>query len=226
MVNSLGAGHPVKSYAELDASRLILICAPPKAVGPIVAGLHSALQCSGKTILLCEGAGSSLQLHELQSKGASVGSIDVIPGFDGRRFVAEGDRPALREAKRLVSQLGGRIEEVNSAKLDVYAAGLSFGAGLFTPLMEASLMCLQEAGMPKASAMKVVGALFQRSLRAYLYAGKRSWSGPLADGDRAAVHKQIDALAATHPELAAHYREAAALALKLLGPRNISTDPS
>jgi predicted short-subunit dehydrogenase-like oxidoreductase (DUF2520 family) len=124
-----------------------------------------------------------------------------------------------------VTQIGGRVEEVNSARLEVYAAALSFGGGLFTPLMEASLLCLQEAGMPKASAMRVVEALFQSSLRAYMYAGKRSWSGPLADGDRAAVRKEIEALAAFCPKLAPHYREAATFALKLLGGPNRSIEP-
>jgi len=48
---------------------------------------------------------------------------------------------------------------------------------------------LMRTGMTKASAMKVVEGLFQNSLRGYLYAGKRSWTGPLASGDRAAVRK-------------------------------------
>src|SRR5207248_2131572 len=108
IVNSIGAGHPVKSYAELNDSKLILICAPQKAVMPIISALHAAIQCRGKILLLCEGAGNSLQLLGLQSHGAAVGSIDIIPGFEGRRFVAEGDSAAMREAKRLVKQIGGR----------------------------------------------------------------------------------------------------------------------
>src|SRR4051794_12467385 len=120
IVNSIGAGYPVKSYADLDASTLILICAPAQAIGPIVSALEAAIECRGKILLLCESGGNSLQLRALQAKGAAVGSIDAIPGFEGRRFVAEGDRAALREAKALVRQIGGRLEEVKSAKLGVY----------------------------------------------------------------------------------------------------------
>jgi predicted short-subunit dehydrogenase-like oxidoreductase (DUF2520 family) len=145
-----------------------------------------------------------------------VGSINAIPGFDGRRFVAEGDRPAVREAKALVRQLGGRVEEVHTAKMALYGAALSFGAGLFTPLIEASAQCLQDAGMTKASAMKVAGVLFQSSLRGYVYAGKRSWSGPLAEGDRVAVKLEIEALGASKPLLARYYREMAVSARVLL----------
>ena len=225
IVNSIGAGYPVKRYEDLEDSALILVCAPAQSVGSIVSALAAAIHCRGKTILLCDGGADSRHLSALQSQGARVGSLRTIPGFDGRRFVAEGDAAAVREAKRLVRQIGSRVEEVSSAKLGVYAAALSFGGGLFTPLMQASLLCLQEAGMRKASAMRVVEALFQSSLRAYVYAGKRSWSGPLADGDRAAVRQEIEALAASCPKLAPHYREAATFALKLLGGRDSSIEP-
>src|SRR5262245_3160313 len=225
IANSIGAGHAVKRYEDLDGSALILICAPSKDVGQIVSALAEAIDCRGKILLLCESGADSRQLACLKSRGAKVGSIELIPGFEGRRFAVEGDAAAVRAAKRLGGQLGGRVEEVSAAKLDVYAAGLSFGGSLFTPLMEASLLCLLEAGMPKPSAMKVVEALFQSTLRAYVYAGKRSWSGPLAAGDRATVRKEIEALAASNPILARHYRDAATLGLQLLGRKGDLNEP-
>jgi predicted short-subunit dehydrogenase-like oxidoreductase (DUF2520 family) len=216
IVNTIGAGHAVKRYEDLGASKLILICSPARGVPAIAQALAEGIDCKGKIVLLCESGADSRQLARLKAKGTSVGSIHVIPGFDGRRFVAEGDRLAVREAKGLVRQLGGRVEEVQTAKMSLYAAGLSFGAGLFTPLIEASAQCLQDAGMTKASAMRVAGVLFQSSLRGYVYAGKRSWSGPLAEGDHAAVKREIDGLSASKPLLARYYREAAALALEFL----------
>jgi predicted short-subunit dehydrogenase-like oxidoreductase (DUF2520 family) len=131
--------------------------------------------------------------------------------------VAEGDAIAMREAKRLIRQLGSRVEEIKATRIAEYAAGLSFGTSLFTPLLEASLQCLQDSGMTKTSAIKVVEGLFQNSLRGYLYAGKRSWSGPLAEGNRAAVREEIEALAASRPVLARLYKESATLAAELLG---------
>jgi predicted short-subunit dehydrogenase-like oxidoreductase (DUF2520 family) len=70
--------------------------------------------------------------------------------------------------------------------------------------------------MTKASAMRVVAGLFQSTLRGYAYAGKRSWSGPLAAGDPEAVEREIEALEARNPALAKYYREIAALARELL----------
>lgn len=224
IANSIGAGHAVKRYEDLNGSALILICAPADGVAPMVSALAAAIECRGKIFLVCEGGADSRQLACLKAKGAKVGSIQAIPGFEGRRFVVEGDGAAVRVAKRLVGELGGRVEEISAAKLGVYAAGLSFGAGLFTPLMEASLLCLQEAGMPKPGAMKVVEALFQSSLRAFLYAGRRSWSGPLSAGDRDAVRIEMEALTAANPILARYYQETSTLAQQLLAGKGAPSE--
>ena len=219
IVNSIGAGHAVREYAELNDSPLILICAPSSVVAPIVSALADSIECSGKTILLCNDGADSGYLAPLQLRGASVASIHLIPGFE-KRFVGEGDRSAIREARKLVKKLGGRLEEINTNKVAVYSAGLSFGIGLFTALMEASMQCFLDAGMSKASAVKVVETIFQSSLRAYVYAGKRSWSGPLAHGDSVAMEREIESLEATKPLLARHYRETAAFAREILSGSN------
>jgi predicted short-subunit dehydrogenase-like oxidoreductase (DUF2520 family) len=218
IVNSIGAGHAVRSYAELDDSTLILISAPASRVPAIVDALTGSIECRGKTMLLCDCGVDSGGLSSSRSQGAAVGAIHMIPGFEGRRFVAEGDRDAMREAKILVRKTGGRLEEIRADKMGVYAAGLSFGTSLLTPLLEASVQCFLDAGMTKAAAVKIVDGLFQSSVRAYSYAGKRSWIGPIARADFAAVQREIDALTAGKPVLASHYRHALALALQLLGP--------
>src|SRR6185436_19733939 len=70
IANSIGAGHAVKSYEDLNASSLILICAPAKGVGPIVSALAEAIECRGKLFLACEGGADSRQLACLKAKGA------------------------------------------------------------------------------------------------------------------------------------------------------------
>jgi predicted short-subunit dehydrogenase-like oxidoreductase (DUF2520 family) len=217
IVNSIGAGQPVRTYHDLNDSILILICAPVRSVGSIVSALAEALECRGKVILLCEGGSDSRALARLKEQGASVGSLQSIPGSDGKRFAAEGDAAAMREAKRLIRQLGCRLEEIRTGRTPAYAAALSFGTSLFTPLLDASLLCLQDAGLPKASALRIIEGLFQSSLRGYLYAGRRSWSGPLAARDREAVREELEGLAASRPLLARLYRESATLAMELLG---------
>jgi predicted short-subunit dehydrogenase-like oxidoreductase (DUF2520 family) len=217
IVNSIGAGAAVRGYADLNECRLILICAPVRAVDAMVSALGEAIACRGKVILLCESGCDSRKLAGLRAQGAEVGSMQPIPGFEGRRFLVEGDKTAVREAKSLARALDGRVEEAGAGKMDLYLAALSFGTSLFTPLLEAAVRCLQQAGMPQTSAVRIAEALFRESLRGYVYAGKRSWSGPLAMGDRAAVERELEALTASMPLLARQYREASAWALELLG---------
>src|SRR5262249_38420429 len=87
IVNMLGAGHPAKRYEGLNKEDLILVCSPGQDAAPIISALAEALECHGKTILLCDSGADSRQLAALQSRGAAVGSLHAIPGFDGRRFV-------------------------------------------------------------------------------------------------------------------------------------------
>jgi predicted short-subunit dehydrogenase-like oxidoreductase (DUF2520 family) len=226
IVNTIGAGYPVRGYKDLNTSFIILICSPPRGVPSIVRALEESIDCKRKIVLLCESGADSRQLARLKADGAAVGSIHVIPGFEGRRFVTEGDPKAVREAKSLIRLIGSRVEDVQTAKMAVYAAGLSFGIGLFIPLLEASTQCLQDAGLSRAIATKVAGAVFQQSLREYVYAGKRSWRGPLAEGDRVSVKREIEALTAANPTLARYYRDMSSLALELLAGKRLKSAAS
>ena len=215
IANTLGAGRPVRRYGDLSEAPLILICAPAAGVPRIAAALAEELDCRRKIVLLCESGAGSSKLEGLKARGAAVGSIEAIPGVENR-FVAEGDAAAVRQARLLAEQIGGRVEEIHAAGTELYAAGISFGSSLFTPLMEAAAQCFMDAGMTKASAMRVVAGLFQTTLRGYAYAGKRSWSGALAEGKLDTVRREIEALDARNPALARYYREIAALAREVL----------
>jgi hypothetical protein len=103
------------------------------------------------------------------------------------------------------------VEEVASEKMGLYAAGLSFGTSFFTPVIEAAIRCLQDAGIDKAGALRIVEGVFQQSLRSYVHAGKRSWTAP------ASADWELDALSAADPILAEQYRQARILARNLLG---------
>ena len=218
IVNSIGAGRPVKTYQDLARNKTILLSVPTRSLPDIVGALSRSLPWKGKIALLCGGGGDSRHLQPLRSLGAATGSMRLIAGLDdGKRFIVEGAPPAVREARRLAKQLHGRLEEVHTVHIDAYSAGLAFGTTLFTPLLEASVQSLVASGMKKANAIKISEGLFQRSLRAYMHTGKRSWNGPLADGDREAVLRGLEALGASRPLLARYYRDASAFALELFG---------
>ena len=216
IANAIGAGHPVRGYQDLEPSRLVLLCAPAAQLPVILPHLIPALDWRGKVALLCDSGADSTQLAGLRARGAAAGSIQPIRGFE-RRFVAEGDRAAVRAAKRLASLVGGRVEEVRTERIGLYRAALSFSTCLFIPLMEAAYECLRGAGIDDSAAMRITEQLFHQSVRGYHYSGKRSWSGVVAKGDSSRVWREIDALAEVKPHLAHYYCEGAAFALDYFG---------
>ncbi|MGH9723065.1 MAG: DUF2520 domain-containing protein [Bryobacteraceae bacterium] len=146
--------------------------------------------------------------------GASVGSMRPIGGIP--RFVVEGDRQAVRLARQLLRNLDARVEEIQTVRMALFNAWLELARGLVTPSIEAAVMCLHEAGLPKPAAAKLSGELFERAVRAYCLSGKRSWAGALADGNQTAVTRQLKSLRGVRP-IARYYRNAAINALELFG---------
>src|SRR5215475_4317151 len=67
IANMIGAGHPVKSFQELNDSPLILISAPLRGVAAIVTALADAVDCNGKIILSCDSGADSRQLAALKA---------------------------------------------------------------------------------------------------------------------------------------------------------------
>jgi predicted short-subunit dehydrogenase-like oxidoreductase (DUF2520 family) len=216
IANTIGAGHAVKDCNAFAPCRLVFICVPGSSVASAVETVAAApLAWPGKIVLLCDGEMDSRSLAALRGQGAAAGSVRPIEGSSGN-FGLEGDPAAVREARRLVHELKGRAVEFRPGCMDLYTAGVTFASSLFTPLMAACTDCLAASLRDARSAPHIAEALFQNSLRAYGHAGRKSWNGPLASGDAAAVGRELAALSARDPALARYYRAAAAFALQLL----------
>ncbi len=217
IANTLGAGFAVRNMDALDSSRVILICAGGGAISGLVGDLSRAvISWPRKTLLLCDSNLFSDSLPEFHLRGAFTGSINALGG-SRERFVVEGDRPAVLGAKHLARELKVPSLELNREKVATYGAALMFSSSLFTPLLDSCIKCLREAGVGGATAGSVTELLFQRTLRAYLHAGKKSWPGALAGGDQEAIRKQLGALQASEPIMAEYYRMSAVFALELFG---------
>ena len=213
IVNTLGAGQAARSHSALAGSRVILICVAPAATPAVAAQLAAwPIEWKGRLVLLCDCGRESPALSALAARGAITGSLNPIPGLDGSWFVAEGDRRAVAEARRLAQELKASVIAVPPHALGLYQAGLTFASGLFTPLVEACVTCLRGSGLPPRTAALLADALFQQALRAYRHAGRKSWSGPLARGELRALKRELDALRRIQPPMAEYYHHAAEFA--------------
>src|SRR5260370_4597453 len=126
IANSLRAGHPVRDYAEFDACRLILVSVPDAILPAVVGDIASAnIYWRDKSIVLCSALLDSGELSDLAARGASIGSISAIPGFDDPRYLVEGDPLAILESKRLVPHAARRTRAIQRSRKPVYLADLS-----------------------------------------------------------------------------------------------------
>ncbi len=215
MANTLGAGFPLREFDSLNEADLILICTPHAAFDQVRPLLREAsIEWSGKTLLFCDSDQLSGALDEFRERGAETGSLDPVRGLPNQ-YVAEGDKLAVRLAKHLAGELGGKVMEIASDKADLFHAAVTFSSSLFTPLIESCAECVRRSGVTGKQAMTITEALLQFSLREYVHAGRKSWSGAVADADWYLINRDLAALCRDAERFADYYRHSAAFALSL-----------
>ena len=154
------------------------------------------------------------ELPALAQKGAAIGSLGFVGFFDPPRLVVEGDPEAVRMARTLVAERE-QVFEIEKERKTLYCSGVAIASSLLAPLAAAGVRCLRLSGMPLREATEIVEKTIAGSLRAYVKAGEKGWTGPLASGNVDAVQKQLEELHHINPLLEHYFRQNALLALEL-----------
>lgn len=218
IANKLRAGYPVKQFADLASAGVFLLCVPNEQLNDTLAGLRAVpADWRGKIVLLCSGIPDSAALQELADRGAATGSLVLANELGGTRFLVEGDRLAIREAKKLVESGGGRVVVVRRSSQALCAAAGALSSWMLMPLLDASALCLREAGLPPGRAGPFIEGLVVKSLRAYRKGGRRAWKHPTSVAEQHAFLAQLRAVNKTDPELAEFLLETARLAVRRMG---------
>jgi len=214
LANILRAGHPVKDYAEFEFCRLILVCVPEETIPDVVSQmLSSDISWRGKAVALCSTWLDSSELRELSARGAAVGSISPIPGFDEQRYLVEGDSFAVRELKLLVEHRERRAITVERPLKPFYLAALTATGTLLFALLRVASESLHLAGISPASSATLLDRQLTRTLRSFLKGGRRAFPEPRE------LLPQLRALAVADPELAHYLEESCRLAAQLMESR-------
>lgn len=205
--NILAAGHPVKDYDEFDSCRLVLVSVQDELLPEIVAELiASKITWRGKAVVLCSTWLDSSELDGLAAHGAAVGSISPIPGFDETRYLVEGDRLAVREARGLIEHRGKRAVDIERPLKPFYLAALTCTGTLLFTLLAAASESLQHAGIPAASSEHILDRLVSKTVRSFIKAGRNAYPS-LPE-----LSRQLHALASVDPALARYIEHSARLA--------------
>jgi predicted short-subunit dehydrogenase-like oxidoreductase (DUF2520 family) len=211
IANMLQAGHPVKDYAEFQDCDLILVCVPEDAVEEVVSEMAaSGIVWRGKAVVLCSTWLDSGALENLAQRGASIGSISPIPGFEEERYLVEGDPLAIRHSKSLVEYRERRVVAVERSLKPFYLAALTCTGTLLFALLHAAGDSLHRAGIPPALSATILERQLTRTLRAFLKSGLR------AAPELRELPRQLDALSSADQALADFLEQSCHIASRLI----------
>ena len=211
IANSLRAGHPVRDYAEFDSCRLILVSVPDAILPSVVGEIASANICwRNKSIVLCSALLDSGELSDLASRGASIGSISAIPGFEDPHYLLEGDPLAILESKQLVRDASRHTVAIQRSLKPFYLAALTSTGSLLFALLMAASQALRQAGISTSMSAAILEKQLHKTLRSHVKSGRKAYSAPPQ------LQKQLRSLAIGDPELAHYLEQSTNLAARLL----------
>ncbi len=207
---------------------LVWVTVPDDSIAQVASRLAATQDWKGRIVFHSSGALNSDELVVLREEGARVASVHPmmtfvrgsVPSMAGVAFAVEGDPAATRAAREIVERLGGQAFPIRKQTKVLYHAFGSFASPLVIALMASLEQVALAAGVRKRDIKRVMLPLLLQTLRNYLYQDAASaFSGPLARGDVATVHKHLQELGVV-PEAREVYVALAKAALKNLPVKN------
>jgi len=217
LANRLKAGTAVQPEV-LGQAELIFITGPEDAFPELMQlAMNSGINWQDRTAILLDFRRDSSDLACLRGLGASTGTLDSLDAFPDSRFVSDADVPSRRRLQRFATATSSSIFFLNPGGKQVFVAGTAFTGTLFTPLVAASVDCLKIAGLTPAESILIAERNSLLTLRSWLKAGRKGWTGTLPDGDLESVRRQLQALSNENEVLSEYFANTARLALMLFG---------
>jgi predicted short-subunit dehydrogenase-like oxidoreductase (DUF2520 family) len=227
-VLALGANQ----LARLPSSDLILIATPDDGIEETALKLafNENGRVQGRTVLHTSGALSSAVLAPLAQAGFHTGSLHPLVSVSeprsgakalrGAFYCVEGDKTAVKLAKRIVSALGGKSFSIRSERKALYHAAAVMASPHVTALFDLATQLLAACGLSRKGARQVLMPLLESTVNNLRVSGPaKALTGTFARGDFATVKKHLAALSelAELAELSGEKQSEALEVYKLLG---------
>jgi predicted short-subunit dehydrogenase-like oxidoreductase (DUF2520 family) len=233
----IGRGRATSDAAAAarDAD-LIIIAVPDGVIADVVHTLlASGPTWRGKTVFHTSGAESSERLEPLAAAGARVASFHPVQSFPkptmppshfrGATFGLEGDPAALKTARAVVRNLGGRPIRLSPGNKTLYHAACVLASNPFIPLFDLAVETMVAAGFSVREAKTTLGPLVAGTLRnVKILDAADALTGPLPRLDFGTVEAHLKALRRV-PQAREAYRTVGLEALELLKKRGVAAGP-
>lgn len=207
---------------------IVWITVPDDAIAGVAQVLVRSQEWKGRTVFHSSGALTSDELSPLRAKGARVASVHpmmtfvrgAVPEMAGISFAVEGDPAAVRIARSIVTDLGGRSFAIKKQNKVLYHVFGSFASPMVIALMASLEEVARAAGIRQSEIKSVMEPLLSQTVSNYLKQNAAAaFSGPLVRGDVATVRKHLAELLSL-PEARAVYVALARASLRFLPVRN------
>jgi predicted short-subunit dehydrogenase-like oxidoreductase (DUF2520 family) len=213
--------------ARLDADA-IWFCVPDREIDSAARELAEAATWRGKIAFHSSGALASDELEVLRKRGASIASVHPmmtfvrgsVPSLKTVPFAVEGDPAAVRVARRIVHNLGGKAFSISKKNKAAYHAWGGFISPLLVLTLVAGEKVARAAGLSATDARKKMLPIVSQTLANYAKLGPAgAFSGPIGRGDVATVREHLRVLRGV-PEARQVYVALARVALRHLPVQN------
>ena len=184
---------------------LLFITTPDDLIAE-TAGLLAGLPgLRGRLALHASGALSSEVLAPLRGRGFSVGSMHPLAAVSDARagaarlstaaYCVEGDAAAVRGARRVVEDLGGRSFAIDPGRKALYHASALLTAGHTVALFDLAVGALSLCGLSRRRAQTVLLELLRGAVdNLGSQPPERALTGSFARADAETVRRHIEAL--------------------------------
>lgn len=198
---ALGVGE----LGRLPTVELLFITTPDDALSETVASLASLDEARARVALHTSGALSSEVLAPLRARGYGVGSMHPLaavsePSAGARSlrqafYCVEGDAAAVRAARRVVRDLGGRSFSIKPEDKALYHAAAVMTAGHVVALFDTALDTLRRCGLDERHAREVFLPLLRSTVENLsTQTPERALTGSFARADAETVLKHLESL--------------------------------
>jgi len=143
-----------------------------------------------------------------------------MPSLSGVPFAVEGDMTAVRAARRIVRDLGGKSFTIRKHHKAAYHAWGAFASPLLVATLVTAERSARAAGLSAVEARRKMLPIVRQTIANYEMLGPAgAFSGPIVRGDAEIVRKHLHVLR-KNPEGRGVYLALARAALKYLPVRN------
>lgn len=207
---------------------VVWFCVPDSAIALAAREAAHCTKWAGKIALHSSGALTSDELDVLRARGASVASVHPLmtfvrgsnPSLRGVPFAIEGDAVAVRVARKIVRDLGGRAFDIRKSDKTAYHAWGTFASPLLTALLATTERVAESAGVSRREASRRMMPILRQTIENYEKFGPAAgFSGPIIRGDAETIRKHLGVLR-KNARAEKVYRALAEAALEYLPAKN------